>query len=128
MEVNEEIMSKIIKSTDLTYVMSVGDKTFNLENVSVMKTQVPVRRPTMRGGVYFADTAAYKVRASTRELSILSLLPRIMLGPNTEFQPVEIKTSLTGGKFDTVLIAHVANTMNTNERVELNLIVDKTRP
>lgn len=126
-EINEEIMSKIINSSNLKYVMSVDGKIFNLENVSVVKSKIPVRKPTTRGGVYFTDTTAYKVRASTADPSILSLLPKIMLGPNTEFQPVEIRTALADGK-SIVLVSHVANTVNTKNRVDLNLIVDKTLP
>ncbi len=128
MEVDEKIMSRIIQASDLKYTMHVGGKILNLENVSIAKSKIPVRKPTTRGGVYFTDTTAYKVRAVTTDLSILSLLSKIMLGPNTEFQPVEIKTSLQYGDElrPIVLVSHVSNTVNTKNKVELNLIVDKT--
>lgn len=128
MEVDEGIMSKMIQTADLTYTLHVGDKIFHLENVSVMKSKIPVRKPTTRGGIYFTDTMAYKIKASTGDMSVLSLLPKIMLGPNTEFQPVEVKTRISvGGKTQNiVLVSHVSNTVNTKTRVELNMIVDRT--
>ncbi|NHI03061.1 hypothetical protein DYY67_0182 [Candidatus Nitrosotalea sp. TS] len=89
-----------------------------------------MRKPTTRGGVYFTDTTAYKIRADTGDMSILSLLPKIMLGPNTEFAPVKVKTSLLFGdeKKEVALVSHVSNTVNTKTRVELNLIVDEINP
>ena len=128
MQVSEDVMSEIIQAADLKYTMYIDDKTFNLEDVSIVKSKIPVRKPTTRGGVYFTDTTAYKIKAATSDLSILALLPKIMLGPNTEFKPVEIKTSLSsGGQVkDIILVSHVANTVNTKARVELNMIVDKT--
>ncbi|MDE2588336.1 MAG: hypothetical protein KGL95_01550 [Patescibacteria group bacterium] len=128
MEVDEDIMSKMTQDADLMYTLHVDDRTFHLESVSIMKSKIPVRKPTTRGGVYFTDTMAYKIKASTSDMSILSLLPKIMLGPNTEFQPVEVKTHISvGNKIkDIVLVSHVSNTMNTKTRVELNMIVNRT--
>lgn len=119
-----------MKAKGLNFVLQVGEKSFDLENVSVAKSEVPVRKPTTRGGVYFADVMAYKIRATTRDMSILELLPKIMLGPNTEFQPVEVRTSMPadGGSKEAVLVAHVSNTVNTKEKVELNMVVDGTKP
>ena len=128
MEVNEDVMSQLIQFADLKYTLHVDDKIFNLENVSIEKSKIPVRKPTTRGGVYFTDTMAYKIRATTNDMSILSLLPQIMLGPNTEFKPIEVKTSLSIGNETkhVTLVSHVSNTVNTKSRVELNMIVDRT--
>ncbi|MGI0087558.1 MAG: hypothetical protein ACREBI_06320 [Nitrosotalea sp.] len=127
MEINEEIMSKIIQTSNLKCTLHVDEKIFDLENVSIIKSKVPVRKPTTRGGVYFTDTTAYKIRATTGDTSILSLLPQIMLGPNTEFKPVKVKTCFLfdNENKDIVLVSHVANTVNTKTRVELHLIVDE---
>lgn len=128
MEVNEEIMSKVIETRDLKYTLHVDEKVFPLDDVSIEKSKIPVRKPTTRGGVYFTDTMAYKIRASTNDMSILALLPKIMLGPNTEFQPVEVKTTLLLGSQtkSLTLVSHVSNTVNTKNRVDLNMIVDRT--
>lgn len=128
MEVKEDVMMQLIQSADLKYTLHVDDKTFNLDNVSIEKSKIPVRKPTTRGGVYFTDTMAYKIKAATNDMSILSLLPKIMLGPNTEFQPIEVKTRLLVGNETkhVTLVSHVSNTVNTKTRVELNMIIDRT--
>ncbi len=126
-EINDEIMSKIIQTSNLKYTLYIDEKIFDLENVSIAKSKIPVRSPTTRGGVYFTDTTAYKIKARTGDMSILSLLPTIMLGPNTEFKPVKVKTSLIFGKEnkDIVFVSHVTNTVNTKTGIDLNLIVDE---
>ncbi len=121
-------MSKLTQDASLRYSMHVDEKTFHLESVSIVKSKIPVRKPTTRGGVYFTDTTAYKIKATTSDMSILELLPKIMLGPNTEFKPVEINTTLGKDAKEIVLVSHVANTVNTKKRVELNMIVDGTIP
>ncbi|MBI3841804.1 MAG: hypothetical protein HY295_01450 [Thaumarchaeota archaeon] len=100
---------------------------FPLEDVSIVKSTTPVRRPTTRGDVYFSDTSAYKIRATTYDLSLVSLLPKVMLGPNTEFKPLEIKTKITnhGKEVPVTLITHLTNTMNNKTRLELNLVIDQ---
>lgn len=126
MENDEEILTKISQAK-LHYTLHVDGKVFILEDVSLAKSKIPVRKPTTRGGVYFSDTTAYKMKATTNDLSIVELLPKLMLGPNAEFRSLEVKTNLelNGMKRDITLITHVANTMNTKTKVELNLIVDK---
>jgi len=123
---DEEILAKV-SQLNLSYALHVDGKIFSLEKVSLVKSTIPVRKPTTRGGVYFTDTTAYKMKAVTHDLSIIELLPKLMLGPNTEFKPLEIKTNLdlNGTKRNITLATHVANTMNTKDTVELNLIVDK---
>lgn len=123
---DEEILAKL-SQLSLSYTLHVDGKIFNLEKVSLVKSMIPVRKPTTRGGVYFTDTTAYKMKAVTHDLSIIELLPKLMLGPNPEFRSLEIKTNLdlNGTKRDIILETHVANTMNTKDTVELNLIVDK---
>ena len=123
---DEELLDKI-SQLELSYTLHVDGKVFDLENVSLVKSIIPVRKPTTRGGVYFTDTAAYKMKATTKDLFIIELLPKLMLGPNTEFRSLDVKTSLdlNGTKKNITLVAHVANTMNTKDTVGLNLIVDK---
>jgi hypothetical protein len=124
----QEILDKI-SHTNLTYTLHVDGKVFNLEKVAIAKSTIPVRKPTTRGGVYFTDTTAYKMRATTNDMLIIELLPKLMLGPNSEFRSLAIKTNvkINDVKRVVTLLTHVANTMNTKTKVELNLIVDKIK-
>jgi len=129
MEVDEKILSKVIEADDMTYNLYLDGKEYRLEQVNVTKSSTPVRRPTTRGGVYFSDTTAYKIKATTNDLSLIPLISKVMLGPNTDFKPLEIKTNLNidGKRHDIILVTHLTNTMNSSTRLELHLIIDKTK-
>ena len=119
-------MIKVAGAQDLVYVINIEEKSYPVKHLSIIKSKIPVREPTTRGGVYFTDVEAYKVKATT-DLSIKNEIPKLMLGPNTDFKPILIKTSL---KIDGVerlvtMITHLTNAVNTKDSVELNLIVDK---
>ncbi|MBI1827962.1 MAG: hypothetical protein HY222_04560 [Thaumarchaeota archaeon] len=113
----------------MKYNLYLDGKEYPLDQVNMAKSSIPVRKPTTRGGVYFSDTTAYKIKAITNDLSLIPLISKVMLGPNTDFKPLEIKTSLNidGKQYDIILVTHLTNTMNSSTKLELHLIVDKTK-
>ncbi len=123
---DENILLKIIeiqKSTKLDFVLCFASDTFLLENVVISKSSTPVKRPTNRGGVYFSDTFVFKIRATVSELSLAPLLSQSMLGPNPDFQDLEITTKV---KIDNTLknvklFAHLTNSMQSSSFIELNM-------
>jgi len=129
MEIDEKILSKLIEANDIKYSLYLDGKEYHLEQVNMVKSSIPVRKPTTRGGVYFSDTTAYKIKATTNNLSLIPLISKVMLGPNTDFKPLEIKASLNvdGKSRDIIITTHLTNTMNSSTKLELNLIVDKTK-
>lgn len=129
MEIDEKVLSKLIEANDIKYNLYLDGKEYRLEQVSVAKSSIPVRKPTTRGGVYFSDTTAYKIKATTNDLSLIPLISKVMLGPNTDFKPLEIKTNLNidGKSHNIILTTHLTNTMNNGTKLELHLIVDKTK-
>jgi hypothetical protein len=128
MEIDEEILSKLIATHDIKYDLFFDDRKYPLENVNIVKSSVPVRRPTTRGGVYFSDTTAYKIKATTNDMSLIPWISKVMLGPNTDFKPLVIKTNLNIDEktYRITLVTHLTNTMNSNTKLELHLIIDKT--
>ena len=129
MEIDEKILSKLIEANDIKYSLYLDGKEYSLEQVNMAKSSIPVKKPTTRGGVYFSDTTAYKIKAITNDLSIIPLISKVMLGPNTDFKPLEIKTNLNIDEknCNIILTTHLTNTMNSSTKLELHLIVDKTR-
>jgi len=129
MEIDEKILSKLIEANDIKYSLYLDGKEYRLEQVNMAKSSIPVRKPTTRGGVYFSDTTAYKIKATTNDLSLIPLISKVMLGPNTDFKPLEIKTNLKIDRknHDIILTTHLTNTMNSGTKLELHLIVDKTK-
>ncbi len=123
---NEDVLNKVSQEQNLSYVIHIEDKSYPVQKISILKSKIPVREPTTRGGVYFTDVEAYKVKATT-DLSIKSEIPKLMLGPNTDFKPILLKTSLKidGTEHLVIMTTHLTNAVNTKDNVELNLIVDK---
>ena|SRR5579864_4239044 len=124
---NEDLMIKLSEAQNMSYVMYIEEKSYPVQSVSVVKSTIPVRKPTTRGGVYFTDVMAYKMKAITQDLSITGEIPKLMLGPSTDFKPIIIKTTLVidGTEHPVTLATHLTNAVNTKGQVELNLIVDK---
>jgi len=125
---DENILLKIIeiqKSTKLDFVLRFASDTFLLENVVISKSSTPVNRPTNRGGVYFSDTFVYKIKATVSELSLAPLLSQSMLGPNPNFQDLEIttKAKIDNSLKNVKLFAHLTNSMQSSSIIELNMNV-----
>ncbi len=123
---NEDVIIKVSGAQNLSYVIHIEEKSYPVKKISIMKSKIPVREPTTRGGVYFTDVEAYKAKVIT-DLSITNEIPKLMLGPNTDFKPILIKTNLKidGREYLITMTTHLTNAVNTKETVELNLIVDK---
>jgi len=123
---NEDVIIKIIGTQNLSYMLNIEEKSYPVKKISIMKSKIPVRKPTTRGGVYFTDVEAYKAKITT-DLSIIDEIPKLMLGPNTDFKPILIKTNLkiNDKEYLITMTTHLTNAVNTREAVELNLIVDK---
>ena len=124
---NEDLLIKLSETQSLSGTILVEEKSYPISKMSIVKSTIPVRKPTTRGGVYFTDTSAYKIKAVTSDITISSEIPKLMLGPNTDFKPFFVKTELAVGdtKQSVTLTVHLTNAVNTKDHVELNLIVDK---
>jgi len=114
---------EIQKSTKLDFVLCFASNTFLLENVVISKSATPVNRPTNRGGVYFSDTFVFKIRATVSDLSLAPLLSQSMLGPNPDFQDLEIttKAKIDNSLKNVKLFAHLTNSMHNSSLIELNM-------
>lgn len=124
---NEDVLIKLSETQSLLGTIHVEEKSYQVSKMSIVKSTIPVRKPTTRGGVYFTDTSAYKIKAITSDVTISSEIPKLMLGPNTDFKPFFVKTELAVGdtRQPVTLTVHLTNAVNTKDHVELNLIVDK---
>jgi len=107
--------------------MHIEENSYDIQDISIIKSQIPVRKPTTRGGVYFTDTMAYKIKATVHDMSIKKEIPKLMLGPNTDFKPILFKSSLqvNNDSHLVTITTHLTNAVDTRDKVELHLIVDK---
>ncbi len=126
MPLDENTILKIIeiqKSTKLDFILRLASDTFLLENVVITKSLTPVNRPTNRGGVYFSDTFVFKIKATVSDLSLAPLLSQSMLGPNPDFQDLEIttKAKIANSLKNLKLFVHLTNSMQSSSLIELNM-------
>ena len=130
MDLDKNILSQLEQdSTKHEYHIHYQDKMYSLEDVAITESIMPVNKPTNRGGIYSVNDKEYKIKGTIRDLSILSFIPKMMLGPSTEFQEIPIKTHLEiGGENRTcTLFAYLTNAMNNSSKIVLNLLIIRTK-
>ena len=128
MSVNQELLNVLIDANNresLNYELYVHDSKYVLEDVLIVNSPTPVNSPTTRGGVYFSDKFAYKVKGIVKDLSIIPLLSKTMLGPNTDFSPIKITTAVdsNGKTMNFTLFTNLTNSMQNSSQIELNMIL-----
>ena len=130
MEIDENVLSQLEQnSTKREYQIYYQDKVYTLDDVTITKSTMPVNRPTSRGGVYSVSDKEYKIKGTIRDLSLLPFISKMMLGPNTEFQEIPIKTSLEIERKNKscTLFAYLTNAMNNSSKIVLNLLIIRTK-
>ncbi len=99
----------------------VQKREFVPDSVEIAKSAIPVKKPDTRGGVYFSETEAYKVKCLISEPAVTSLLTPTMLGPSAEFTPIEITATLDGARY--LIRANLTGYVQTRAGTQLNLVV-----
>lgn len=130
MSVNQDLLELLIQyneknSTD--YTLHLNDNVYQITNISIKNSPVPVNKPTTRGGVYFSDKFAYKMKGTIEDLSVVPLLTNNMLGPNTDFGDLKIVTSIesNGQPMSLEIFTNLTNSVQTPNSIELSMIIVK---
>lgn len=128
MSVNHDLLEFLILFTEKNtpkYSLNLNGVSYPMINVSITNSHVPVNEPTTRGGVYFSDTFAYKMNGVIEDLSIVPLLTKKMLGPNTEFGELQIVTKIESeGKSQNLeIFTNLTNSVQTPNLIELSMII-----
>ena len=122
-----EILIKFNEKNSPEYLLYLNDNTFQIDCVSIKNSPTPVNEPTTRGGVYFSDKFAYKMNGTIKDLSVIPLLTKKMLGPNTEFGELKITTQIEsdGKLINLVIFTNLTNSVQTPDSIELSMIIVK---
>ena len=125
---DEKLLDSLLQFQEkqrLEFSAQIENKSFALNEASIEKSSTPVTSPTLRGGVYFSDTYVYKIKGIVSDSTIIPLLSKTMLGPNTEFSDILVKTSaiIDSNKADISLHTNLTNSMQSSSKIELNLII-----
>ena len=122
-----EILMKTNQANSCQFTLHLNKKEHVLKDVSIVNSPTPVNSPTTRGGVYFSDKFAYKLKGAIHDLSVIPLLTKTMLGPNTEFGEIKITTQIeyNNQKRDLSIYANLTNSIQGLSKIELNMIIIK---
>ncbi len=109
------------------YQLYLNDDVFPITCVSITNSPTPVNEPTTRGGVYFSEKFAYKMKGVIDGLSVVPLLTKKMLGPNTEFVELKISTQIEfdGQSMNIEIFTNLTNSIQTPDSIELSMIIVK---
>ena len=122
-----EILMKFIEKNSPEYLLYLNNATFPITCVSITNSPIPVNEPTTRGGVYFSEKFAYKMKCVIEDLSVIPLLTKKMLGPNTEFVELKISTQIEsdGKPMNLEIFTNLTNSIQTPDSIELSMIIVK---
>ena len=109
------------------YDFHINETSFPITDVLITNSPAPVNEPTTRGGVYFSDKFAYKMKGVIKDLSVIPLLTEKMLGPNTEFGELKITTQINSDNttINLEIFTNLTNSVQTPDSVELSMIILK---
>lgn len=125
MSVDLTLLDALMNSTSNSYSLHLNDREYLLEDVIIMNSPTPVNSPTTRGGVYFSDKFAYKIKGTIKDSSVIPQLTKTMLGPNTEFGEIKITTQDEINSKNVEIYANLTNSVQNKSGIQLNMIIVK---
>ena len=125
MSVDLTLLDALMNSVSNSYSLHLNDKEYPLEDVSIVNSPTPVNSPTTRGGIYFSDKFAYKIKGTIKDPSVIPLLTKTMLGPNTEFGEIKITTRIEMNSKNVIIYANLTNSVQNKSGIQLNMIIVK---
>jgi len=130
MSVNLDLLKILMEFNEKNspqYQLYLNDDIFPITCVSITNSPIPVNEPTTRGGAYFSEKFAYKIKGVIEGLSVVPLLTKKMLGPNTEFVELKISTQIesNGKSMNLEIFTNLTNSIQTPDSIELSMIIVK---
>ena len=124
-----DLLVKIIniqKSKMLKFSLIMEKKQYKLNDVTMSKKNTVLSKKTVRGGVYISDKFVYQLKATVFEPGIATMLSGTMLGPNFDFDVLEIRVENMGNGYGKIsLLTNLVNTLQKQSMTELTMnIID----
>ena len=124
-----DLLVKIIniqKSKPLKFSLIMKEKQYKLNDVIISKKNTVVSKKTVRGGAYISDKFVYQLKATVFEPGIATMLSGTMLGPNFDFDVLEIRVENMGNGYGKIsLLTNLVNTLQKQSMTELTMnIID----
>jgi hypothetical protein len=124
-----DLLVKIIniqKSKPLKFSLIMKEKQYKLNDVIMSKKNTVVSKKTVSGGAYISDKFVYQLKATVFEPGIATMLSGTMLGPNFDFDILEIRVENMGNDYGKIsLLTNLVNTLQKQSMTELTMnIID----
>ena len=124
-----DLLVKIIniqKSKPLKFSLIMKEKQYKLSDVTMSKKNTVVSKKMVRGGAYISDKFVYQLKATVFEPGIATMLSGTMLGPNFDFDILEIRVENMGNDYGKIsLLTNLVNTLQKQSMTELTMnIID----
>ena len=128
MSIDSDLLETLMKCTinDFPkFLLHLNDAVYPLIEVSIENSPIPVNEPTTRGGVYFSEKFAYKMKGAIEDLTVVPLLTKKMLGPNVEFGELRISGEIqfNGKTVPVNVFTNLTNSVQTPNSIELSMII-----
>ena len=126
MSVDLDLLEKLMaenESKKLDFSLYLDDSVYSITSASIVNSPTLVSEPTTRGGVYFSNKFAYRMRGTVHDLSVVPLLTRKMLGPNANFGKLKIIARHLSDGSTTTIFTNLTNSVQTPTSVELGMII-----
>ena len=121
-----DLLVKIIniqKSKPLKFSLIMKEKQYKLNDVTIYKKTV-VSKKTVRGSAYISGKFVYQLKATVFESGIAAMLSGTMLGPNFDFDVLEIRVENMGNDYGKIsLLTNLVNTLQKQSMTELTMNV-----
>ncbi|MEO9310073.1 MAG: hypothetical protein ABI337_07230 [Nitrososphaera sp.] len=119
MQLDKDILFALAQNPTQKYKMRIKDAEYSPKEIQLSYVETPVSRPTTRGGVYFSDKMGFKIRAKLTDVGLAGSLSKLMLGPNTDFEQIQVLPVDGTIKIFANLVSYVQKL----DGLELNLMV-----
>ncbi len=123
-EIIEKISLGQIHPVEFTIL--IENRRFSIRDAKIQKGTAPVKKPTLRGGVYFSDLNNYTLTGTVTDFEILPLLSGKMLGPNTEFAEIPVFAKIMPDNKKIIFTTNLTNMMQNSKKIVLNLVITRT--
>jgi hypothetical protein len=117
---DEKKLQKIVEKYSSDFNILIEEKSFPINEIKIFRTDNPITRPTIRGGVYFAELKESKIEAIILDTSITKYLSKAMLGPNKDFLDIILEVKIQDEQ-KISLVTNLTNSMQNASKIVLYL-------
>ena len=125
----ENLLEELIllkKSIDIQFSLMVKKKQYRLNDVIIFKKNLPIKEKIVSGGKNSSDDFIPQIKAIICEPGLGKILSDVMLGPNYEFEELEICITNTTDNLDRMLLTvNVISCVQKKSKVGLTMNIIK---